>query len=236
MRIHIGVENGTESRSIAWMLDFPGCFAYGNDGSAAILRSPEALLRYKEWVDSHLADSWMRDLRDFDIHLDESFDVYTINETFDLSPRGIEINAWFRHDWKPLTSEDIRRGLLTLEWSRTDLLELVASLSAAQLTREFEGERWSILGVLRHVANAEHWYLDRLSLAPRSRGELPPDVFERLLEVRSVMNVALPTLEGVENVRGIEGEFWSPRKLLRRAAWHEIDHIQHIFRLISLLK
>lgn len=236
MRIHIGVENDTENRSIAWMLDFPGCFAYGIDGSEAILRSPEALLRYKEWVDSHLADSWMQDLQDFDVHLDESFEVHTLNETFDLSPRGIEINAWFRHDWKPLTSEDIRRGLLTLEWSRSDLLELVASLSASQLTREFEGERWSILGVLGHVANAEHWYLDRLSLVPQSRPGQPQDVFERLLEIRSRMNSVLPTLVGVENVRGVEGEFWSPRKILRRAAWHEIDHIQHIFRLISLLK
>lgn len=233
MRIHIAIENLREPRSLAWMLDYPGCFAYGKDGSEAILRSPQALLRYKEWVDSHVPDSWMKDLQDFDIHLDETFDVYTANATHDLAFDGIEVNAWFRNDWKPLSAEDIGRGLLTLDWSRTDLLELVAGLSPLQMEKQCEGERWSILGVLQHVANAEHWYLDRLGLAPCDRKDLPLDVFERLQNVRNRMVEVLPTLEAIADVRGIEGEIWSPRKLLRRAAWHEIDHIEHIFKLIA---
>jgi hypothetical protein len=36
-------------------------------------------------------------------------------------------------------------------------------------------------------------------------------------------------------VVGLEGEFWSPRKLLRRAVWHERDHSQHIRQLCALL-
>ena len=34
---------------------------------------------------------------------------------------------------------------------------------------------------------------------------------------------------GVKN--NVEGEFWSPRKLLRRAVWHERDHTVHIRKL-----
>lgn len=235
MRIKIGVENNYEGRSLAWVLDYPGCFAYGADGSEAILRVPEALLRYKEWIDSHLPDSWMKDLADFYIHLEESYEVFTINERHELVTDGYEVNAWFRHDWNPLSAEDIRRGRLILEWSRADLLDLVASLSPAQLECMFEGERWSIAGVLGHIANAEHWYLDRLGLAESARRELPQDVFERLHIVRQRMNAVLPELEGMQKVLGIDGEFWSPRKLLRRAAEHEIDHIDHIFKLIARL-
>lgn len=235
MRIKIGVENNYEGRSLAWVLDHPGCFAYGTDGSEAILRVPEALLRYKEWIDSHLPDSWMKDLADFDIHLEESFEVYAINECHEIDPDGYKVNAWFRHDWNPLSAEDISRGGLILEWSRADLLDLVASLDSAQLACEFEGERWSIAGVLGHIANAEHWYLDRLGLAEGSRRDLPRDVFERLFTVRQRMNAVLPELGGSSRVVGIDGEFWSARKLLRRAAEHEIDHIDHIFKLIARL-
>lgn len=235
MRIKIGLENNYEGRSLAWMLDYPGCFAYGKEGGEAILRAPQALLRYKEWVDSHAPDSWMKDLGDFDIHLEESFEVFTINRDFDLAGEGYEVNAWFRHDWKPLTAEDIQRGLRVLTWSREDLLELVAGLAPSQMNCEFEGERWSIAGILAHVANAEHWYLDRLGLAGTSRQELPEDVFERLGSVRQRLAIVLPTLEGSTTVLGVRGEFWSPRKLLRRAAWHEIDHIEHIFKLMAIL-
>jgi hypothetical protein len=31
------------------------------------------------------------------------------------------------------------------------------------------------------------------------------------------------------------GEFWSPRKLLRRAVWHERDQSQQIRQLCALL-
>lgn len=235
MRINIGVETYPGGRSIATVLDHPACFSNGADGSEAIIRIPDALLRYKEWIGSHTPDSWMKDLGDFDIHLDETFDVYFVNESFDLAADGIEINAWFRHDWKPLSAEDIRRGLLVLDWSRADLLELVASLTPQQLLQEFEGERWNISGVLRHVANAENWYLDRLALAPCARKDLPEDPFARLDLVRRHMKQVLPTFTGLNDVRGIEGEIWSPRKVLRRSVWHEIDHIEHIFKLIAKL-
>jgi hypothetical protein len=235
MRIKIGLENYYEGRSLAWVLDYPGCFAYGADGGEAILRVPEALLRYKEWISSHLPDSWMKDLADFNIHLEESFSVYTINERHELASDGYEVNAWFRYDWNPLSAEDIHRGSLILEWSRADLLDLVASLNPAQMDCEFEGERWSIAGVLGHIANAEHWYLDRLGLAESTRRDLPKDVFERLYIVRQRLNAVLPEFESLSKVVGVDGEFWSPRKLLRRATGHEIDHIDHILKLIALL-
>jgi hypothetical protein len=42
--------------------------------------------------------------------------------------QGYEVNAWFRHDWKPLTSR-YERGLKLLTWSRADLVESVHGLS-----------------------------------------------------------------------------------------------------------
>jgi hypothetical protein len=92
------------------------------------------------------------------------------------------------------------------------------------------GERWSIDGILRHVGGAEWWYMDRLGLAiPRE--QVPDEPFERLEKVRAHLISVLPRLIGSAQVVGINGEIWSPRKLLRRAVWHERDHKAHIEKL-----
>ena len=235
MQVIIGLENGFEEKSIAWTLDHPGCFAYGNDSSEAIIRVPQALIAYKEWIAAHTTDSWLTDLGDFDVHLTEAFDWYAIGKDFERDPQGMGVNAWFQHDWKPLTRINIQQGLLLLSWSRADLMELITPLTNAQLEQKFAGEKNSISGIIRHIANAEWWLLDRISLAGITRSQLANDTFERLTKNRARVNEIFPTLEGYAEARGVDGEFWSVRKVLRRAAWHEKDHIQHIQRLMTLL-
>jgi hypothetical protein len=235
MLIKVGLENGYEARSIAWVLDHPGCFAYGKDPSEAIVRVPQAIVAYKGWIEGHPGGNWLEDLGDFDVRLVDVFEYYSIDDNFDLSNQGAGVNAWFKHDWKPLMQEDIQRGLDILSWSRQELLELVSALSNEQITREFERERWSISGIVRHVANAEWWYLDRLELSEFTRSNLPNETFDRLSVIRKRAMEVIPKLVGKVEVRGVDGEFWSPRKVLRRFAWHERDHIQHIQRLMTLL-
>ncbi len=235
MLIKIGLENNFEGKSIAWVLDHPGCFAYGKDASEAIIKVPQALISYKNWIENHTTKSWLADLGDFDVRLVDVFEWYAVNPEFDPDPKGISVNAWFKHDWKPLTAEQVDHGVQMLAWARADLLELISSLTPDQLDHAFENERWPIRGILKHIANAEFWYLDRLGLAGGVRADLPEDVFERMAQTRQRTLETLPTLVGSTTVLGVEGEFWSPRKILRRAAWHEKDHIQHILRLMTLL-
>ena len=88
-------------------------------------------------------------------------------------------------------------------------------------------------GILAHVGGAEWWYLDRLGLSfPRS--EVPDEPFARLEKVRKAFVAALVKLEAVKQVVGASGEIWSPRKMLRRALWHELDHVEHIQKLLPL--
>ncbi len=236
MLIQVGLENNIEGRSLAWALDLPGCFAYGADGAEALLKIPRAVIQYANWVGSHMPDSWLADLGDFDVRLVDTWDCYRVNDDFEEVPSGNdvnEINAWFRHDWKPLAGVEVQRGLQLLAWSRAGLLASVAGLAPEQLNTERPGERWSINGILNHVGGAEWWYLDCLELAGSPRQRLSQVPAERLDMVRARLEDVLPTLVGVELVRGKSGEFWSPRKLLRRALWHELDHINHIQKLLS---
>ena len=233
MRIRVGLENGAEGRSIAWALDFPGCYAGGADGPQALVALPRALVDYEAWVEQHANPSWLPDLGEIDIRLVETWQVYTISDDLTEASDGYEVNAWFRDDWRPLSAEEIDRGLQMLRWSRAELLAAAAGASPAALDENQPGERWAVRGVLNHVAGAEWWYLDRLDLAGMTLEQLPRDPFERLPLVRARLERALPGLARVQRVLGKEGEFWSPRKLLRRALWHERDHVGHVLKLIA---
>ena len=229
----IGLENGTEGRSQAWVLGHPGCFSYGKDGQAALQAVPRAIQDYRSWIASHTSESWFagEDVEGNAYQLDETWECYSINSDFELVNDGYEVNAWFRHDWKPLTVEDIQRGLLLLSWGRELLSGMVHDLSPETLERTYPGERWSIAGILKHIGGAEWWYQDRLGLA-FERQDVPDDPFARLEKVRKHLVEVLPGLAGSTQVVGSSGEIWSPRKLLRRAVWHEYDHIAHIRKLL----
>ena len=231
MRFKIGLENGIENRSLAWVLDHPGCFAYGIDAQAALAAVPAAIREYSDWVEAHSHAGWLKP-DEIEIELVDTWQVYYLDQHLSrVESSDLSINAWFQHDWQPLDADQISRGLQMLDWSRIDLLEAVRGLSPADLEATYPADRWSIAGILNHTGGAEWWYLDRLGLAP-PRQQVPVQPFERLEYVRYHLDQVLPSQIGSLQVVGLDGEFWSPRKLLRRAAWHERDHTFHIRKLL----
>ncbi len=233
MIFQVGIENNNEGRSIAWALEHPGCFAYGTNANGAVSNLESALSRYAGWIVRHDTRTWLTfSDAEIEIAVNGKWDVYYINDDFDLAAEtdGYNVDSFFPYDWKPLTELEIKRGLALLTWSRDDLLKSVQGLTLEKLEAIYPGERWSINGILGHVGRAEWWYLERLGLAfPRE--QLPEEPIARLEKVRKQLNSALFRLDGVKQVIGVDGEFWSPRKLLRRAMWHERDHTEHIRKL-----
>ena len=116
MRLNVGLENGADGRPLAWALDFPGCFAYGADGSEAVINMAPAFVAFKAWIASHTRESWLTDIHEVDVRLMRCGRSTTSIPTTTSPPTGdYEVNAWFRHDWKPLTRTDVRRGLQILK-------------------------------------------------------------------------------------------------------------------------
>jgi len=234
MDFRAGVENNNEGRSIAWALEHPGCFAYGMKGDAALLNLETALDRYAGWILHHETNTWLTFAQDeIECVVNGTWETYFINEGYDRISEsdGYAVDSFFPYDWKPLTAVEIERALKMLAWSRNDLLKTVAGLPPEKLDQSYPAERWSINGILGHVGGAEWWYLDRLGLA-FPQAEVPEQPMPRLEKVRTALNATLPKLEGVVKAVGMDGEFWSPRKLLRRALWHERDHTEHIRKLL----
>lgn len=232
MKVRIGIENNNEGiRSIAWLLDHPGCYAYGADEGEALADSTNAMREYTEWINKH-EPSWIPVNETLEPHIEQVWTDYTINDEFDrIEKDGYDVEPFFEHDWKPLTATDIERGRKLLAWSRADLLAVLEKLTPEQWAYKKEGERWDIAGIVNHIGGAEWWYLDRLGLA-FPKAEVPKQPLERLRKVRDLINEVLPTLKDVKQVVGAEGELWSPRKVLRRTLWHERDHTEHIRKLI----
>lgn len=230
----IGIENNNDDRSIAWALEHPGCFAYGSDAAGAEANFPEAAREYSAWVSAH-GGGWLAPDQDVQLVNEEAFDVSFVDRDFELVGRGhgSMVESFFRYDWKPLTAPDIDRAVKLLTWSRSDLTALFQTLKPEQLSRQHPGERWDINGILRHIGSAEWWYQERIGFPfPAEEDDLPSDPIGRLEMVRNHFIDLLPHLEGLDRVIGLEGEFWSPRKVLRRSVWHERDHTQHITKLL----
>jgi hypothetical protein len=234
MIFRIGIENNNDDRTIAWALEHPGCFAYGQDGNEAQKNFIQAAREYAAWIARH-GESWLDDK--VEVSVEETFDAYFINQAFERVEREKDtymVESFFVYDWKPLVPHEIERALKLLAWSRADLMSIVEGLSVQKLGQTYPNERWAISGILRHIGGAEWWYQERIGYPfPEDEKDVPEDPFERLAVVRDHFNSLLPKLDGLNKVIGLEGEIWSPRKVLRRALWHERDHTEHIRKLLA---
>lgn len=233
MIFRIGIENNNDDRTIAWALEHPGCFAYGQNSEEAERNFPQAARDYAAWISQH-GGPWLDD--EIEVLVEETFNAYFINQAFERVQRGKDtymVESFFVRDWKPLAPHEVERALKLLSWSRADLMSIVKALSAEKLDQTYPGERWNINGILKHIGGAEWWYQERIGYPfPEHEENVSANPFERLAVVRTHFNSLLPRLVGVSKVLGLEGEIWSPRKVLRRALWHERDHTDHIRKLL----
>ena len=220
--IQIGLENKVEGRTLAWALGYPGVFTYGSDDAEALLRMPREMLRFENWLNLHTDHPWVH-LDGLDMHIDETFESFPVEVDGGIH----EVHAFFCSDLVPLTEEDVRQALLLYNWQREELLAGVETLPAEILKHEFEGQRWTIEGILEHIARVESWYFSRLGIEFHQLAESGDPMI--LLEVGAAeTNRCLPELIGFDQVIEHRQEKWSARKLVRRLLWHQRDHIDHI--------
>jgi len=151
-------------------------------------------------------------------------------------------SATFRLDLAPLTPADVTASLELLAESRRHLLALRPLLEcspdpAAMLAFRSRPDRKSIAEQLMHIAAVERWYLVRI------RPELPrlpvsAGPWERLAAVRGLV---VRTLAGMGEhdlaIRTrVNGEVWTPRKVIRRLMYHERFHRDTIARDMRLAR
>jgi len=210
---------------IAHVPDLPGCFASNENRETAIQAIPVAIDNYLDWCKAHGIRV---------TGLSAPMIVSEVIRAWEFED-GHMANAFFAADRPPLIGSEINEFKLLLEATYEDLLASMEDIEPEDANKIFPGERWSIDGVLQHVAESEWWYLDRIGLAfPRDR--IPADAKFFLREVHAHLLVTLPELQKRGGAVTLAGETWSARKVLRRSLWHRRDHTAHIARLRAGLR
>jgi uncharacterized damage-inducible protein DinB len=130
-------------------------------------------------------------------------------------------------------------------YSRQDLLALVGQLSEEVLEWKPDPESFSILRILRHIGNAEEWYVSRI-VAPET---LPPE-WENDENMPIFAFLEMERRTAIERLRQLNrrecaGEFyptqwtdhpeeaWTARKALRRFLEHEREHTAQIQEILD---
>ncbi len=147
-----------------------------------------------------------------------------------LGESGGEV-AFFRFDEEPVSDELLLLCIRLMGYNRREILRTVDGLTDEELCSVPRGKGRSINQILRHVCNAEEWYLSRLGAEadppyeaklgrPVSQvDELP--VQERMKAVREAcvasLRVLVPAKNGLTLTRAeyssYPGERWSTRKV-----------------------
>lgn len=209
-----------ERNWIAHVPDLPGCFSQHQQREQAIAQVPQTVQDYLKWCQGHSL---------FVSGLSGPMIVSEVIRAWDYE-YGEEVNAFFASDRPPLALEEMREIEELLRATRIDLHKAIAEVDFSDLDVQIPGERWTIRGVVEHVAQSENWYLDRIGLALPSV-QVPPDPMDQLEQIRDHCLKMLPELVKRTGVVTLAGETWSSRKVVRRMLWHERDHTDHIRKM-----
>lgn len=203
----VGLEEGADGGVMAHALDLPGCAAVG--------RSPEDAVRALEPA----LFAWLRLLaaRGEQVPPPDAEIELAVDEWIRTDARvgEGETDATFEADLPPLGAEEAARGLHRLGDLRGRLLARVRRRPEAVLDAETSGGM-TVRAVLEELARAQWWTLSRLGASPMA--EVPERTLARL---DTAMALVVDRIGGLDDeARGrlleIDGEEWTPRKVLRR--------------------
>ena len=206
-RIAVGLEEGADGAVLAHALALPGCAAPGASPEAAVEALQPVLFA---WL--RLLASRGEGVPPVGAELELAVDEWIRTGA---RVRAGETAVTFAADLVPLDAEDAERGLRLLGDLRGRLLERLRRRPEAILDAETAGGM-TARRVLEELSRAQWWTLSRLGATPMA--EVPERTLARLDTAMALVVDRLTALP--EEARGrlleIDGEEWTPRKVLRR--------------------
>jgi predicted RNase H-like HicB family nuclease/uncharacterized damage-inducible protein DinB len=231
------LEVGEDGRCLAHVLDLPGCVVRASTRDEAVRRLPAAIQEYYSWLRQH--GNSAPDPGD-------PVQVEVAGESAGFGPFDPgDAAALFPQDREPVTWEAMEQIFHLMAISRSDLLALVQHLSDDLLDWQPNAESFSIRRLLRHVGNAEEWYVSRLVPPDTLPAEWEEDealpIFEFLEMERRTALTRLRQLSSEERA-GVfypaawtahPDEPWTARKVLRRILEHEREHTEQVREILA---
>lgn len=206
MKISVGLEQGPDGSTFAHSLSVPGCVARGPTPEAAVEAFPPVLTGWLRFLGS-IGERVPPTEQELEIAVDEWLAT-------DADVAAGESDVCFADDLSPLTDEEIQHGLRVLGDLRGMLLAPIRRVRDAGLGPEPRR-------ILEELARAQWWLLSRLGASPLAG---PQDRTLARLDTAIALAVQHFTeLPGERRAQRLvlEGEEWTPRKVLRRLLWLE---------------
>jgi len=222
------------------ILELPGCFLRASSHAEVIHRLPQVIMDYLRWHYLH-GGAIPKITNDFGFEVTEEF-----NNIGPFDPG--DAAALFTPEYQPITLEEMEPFFSAMAYSRSDLLDLVNEIPDELLDWQPEPGVFSMRRILRHIGNAEEWYVSRILTPDKLPDEwandenLPTDQFLEM-ERRTAL-VCLQNLTDTQrssifhpvHFTSHPTEAWALRKVLRRFIEHEREHTAQIINILRDVK
>lgn len=210
--LSVAIEEGPDGAALVHSLGYPGCVSAGRTVQDALDAFPgqlSAWLSFRQSLGLAVPDP------------DEELEI-TVDDwvSTDVSVSAGESDAFFDADLRVVEDDEFDEALHLLGDLRGELLRELKRLPRGALDREDPAVE-PAREVLNELARAQWWTLTRLGASPL--GEVPQPVMGRL---DTAMALTVQQITGFARAAGhrvleLDGELWSPRKVLRRLLWLE---------------
>jgi uncharacterized damage-inducible protein DinB/predicted RNase H-like HicB family nuclease len=237
-RYAVYLEIAEDGRCMAHVPDLPVCIVRALDRDETLRQVPEAIREAHAWLRQHGEPAPAEE---------EPIEIEIAAENIGWGPFDPgDAAALFPPDREPVTSEEMERVFRLMAHTRADLLALVRHLPDDLLDWQPDERTFSIRRLLRHIGNAEKWYVSRLvppeTLPPEWEQDEGMPVFEFLEMERRTAIARLRQLTQVERTEVFcptyrtrhSEEPWTARKALRRFLEHEREHTAQIRKILDL--
>ena len=211
-RFVVGIEEGADGGFLAHGLNLPGCTAPGGTAEEAVHGFADALQQWLQFL-AFIGQPVPPDDAELEVAVDEWLQT-------DARVAQGETVACFAADLPALGDDELQAGVQRLGELRGLLLARIRRRPDAELDAPAEGG-WTVRSILEELARAQWWLLSRLGATPMA--ETPERTLARLDTAMALVVQHLGHLP--HERRGtrleIDGEEWTPRKVLRRLLWLE---------------
>ena len=229
----------TDSLCMAHVLGLPGCMVRAPAQDEALRQLPEAIHDYHAWLRLHGEPA---------PPAQELVEIEIVGTSTGFGPFDPgDAAALLPSDREPIFPEEMERCFRLMAYARADLLDWVCDLSDDVLDWQPDPQSFSIRHLLRHIGNAEEWYVSRIvtpeTLPPEWEHDEDIPILDFLEMERStaVARLRLLTEEERSSVfyptRWTQHpeEPWTARKALRRFLEHEREHTAQIRSMLAQL-